>query len=481
MKVWQPLVWIAVLSAGWFAQGLLLNGRLSAGLLVYAAAGGGLLILARPKSNTLSSTSEPIQQSEPVSLSILFASIVFGITASLCAGLGVFYSPIWFWGAFVCWILFTALCVLSASGDISQSIKHLKDQPWAPPVILFVISFTLGLFKLTDVPITVHGDEGMVGVHARMVLEGRIETLFSSSWYSIPQLFFAIPAMVMAVLGDSLFSLRLTSTVLGVAVVLMAYRYCQSVWGWRAALAACLMLASNHWFLFLMHSGVQYIQAAFFGMGALIIWARVDQSHSIGWRVIAGVWLGLAMQSYQANHILPLLWIASQLWLFGWRRINSRWLAASTLVPLGFMFLTLEPLIVHDYCKISRLDFLQSRAQSIVIWNQDEVELSAPLWRSQFERGLLAPIAHLDQSAQFGGDAPMLDRVSAALFVLAVLMSLMRFYEPRRAIPLMWTLAMLITGAALLMDAPFYPRLAGVTPLLFILIAGLFHEIEEND
>ncbi len=468
------------MSAGWFAQGLLLSGRLSAGFLVYAAAGGGLFVLARPAKNEIHRLPQLSHNGISISFPVLIAAISFAAAASICAGLGVMHAPVWFWGAFICWTIFIVFCGITARDDITVSVKRLKEPPWAPPLILLMVSLTFGLFRLTEVPVTVHGDEGMVGVHARMVLEGDIETLFSSSWYSIPQLFFAIPAIVMAVFGDSLFSLRLTSTLLGAAVVLMAYQYCRSVWGWRAALAASMMLACNHWFLFLMHSGVQYIQAAFFGIGALIIWAQVDKSRSVGWCVIAGVWLGLAMQSYQANHVLPVLWIFSQLWLLCWRRISAGWLVLSTLVPLGFMLLTLGPLIVHDYCKISRLDFVQSRVQSVLIWNQDDIELSAPFWRAQFERALLAPVFYLDQSAQFGGDAPMLDRAGAALLVLACIAALLRFYEPPRAVPLLWALAILAAGAALLMDAPFYPRLAGTTPLLFILIAGLFHEIETS-
>ena len=481
MKSWAVALWIVVLAAGWLAQGLLIDGRLSAGLLVYLAAGAGLLALVRPTNNDVHAT--PSEGANAIlfdlSIPLALAAVVIGTLASAFSGLGVIYGPGWYWAAFLFWIAFLILCLAASFKHVYGALSELKQQPWAPPVILAIIALTLGLFKLTNIPATVHGDEGMVGLHARMVLEGRIETLFSSSWYSIPQFFFAVPAMVMSLCGDNLFGLRFTSTLLGVAVVLMTYQTARSYWGWRPAFAAALLLASNQWFLFLMHSGVQYIQASFFAIGALLIWNRMNQRRSAALCALAGVWLGLAMQSYQANHILPALWVASQICLFVWRRIGARWLACSTLIPVVFMVLTLGPLAAHDFCKISRLDFLSSRVQSILIWNQpDEISNPSHQWRTQFERALLAPVLYLDQSAQFGGDAPLLDRASAALFMLAVIAALLRFYDPRWGAPLLWILAILIAGAAMVMDAPFYPRLAGITPLLFLLIAGLLHEID---
>ncbi|MDP8243493.1 MAG: glycosyltransferase family 39 protein [Candidatus Hinthialibacter antarcticus] len=482
MKLWAPVLWGVVLFAAWFAQGLLLDGRLDAGLLTYLAASAGLCVLIKPpKQSELNLTRS---QERPaiiydVSTPLVCAAAALGLFSCGAAALGVMQNPAWFWAALICWIAFLGLCLLASHKILRTLFSNLYNETWAPPAALALITLTLGLFKLTDIPVTVHGDEGMVGLHARMALHGNIETIFSSSWYSIPQLFFAIPAMVMSMVGDNLFGLRFTSTLLGVAIVLMTYRAARSFGGEAAAFAAGLMLAANQWFLYLMHSGVQYIQAPFFLVGTLLLWNRVNQTRSIGLCILSGVWLGLAMQSYQASHILPLLWALSQLWLFVWRRIDARWLALSLLLPLVFLLLTLGPLLTHDLCKISRLDFLSSRAQSIFIWNQDaETSHSTQRWRNQVERALLAPVLYLDQSAQFGGDAPMLDHISAALFVLAAGVALLRFYDPRRAAPLLWTLAIMFTGAALLMDAPFYPRLAGLAPLLFILIAGLFHEIE---
>lgn len=481
MKIWTFGLWGAALFAAWFAQGQLIDGKLAAGLLTYIAAGAGLCVLIKPPKPSDLEAIDSYATSFDCDLQKIYTllAIAAGLLACLAAGLGVKHNPGWYWAAFLCWIAFLCLCLAGSRKTIRALLANLRGEAWAPPAMLALITLTLGLYQLTDIPATVHGDEGMVGLHARMLLQGKAETLFSSSWYSIPQLFFAIPAMVMSLAGDNLFGLRLTSTLLGAAIVLMTYRAMRFYFSQTIAFAACLMLAANQWFLFLMHSGVQYIQAPFFLMGTYLLWDRANQRRSIGLCVLAGLWLGLAMQSYQASHILPLLWIASQIWLFAWRRIAARWLAASVMIPCVFLLLTAGPLVTHDLCKVSRLDFLTSRAESIFIWNQEAAHpTQAQIWRKQVERALLAPVLYLDQSAQFGGDAPMLDRASAALFMLAAFAALLRFYDPRRCVPLLWTLAILLAGAGLLMDAPFYPRLAGLTPLLFILIAGLFHEIE---
>lgn len=478
---------IAAFLAGLTAQGLLLSGSLSAGLLLYAAAGAvWLAAIHRPSCLAPQRTIDsPWQPSAPFSWPVF--AIAASIALSACGFIFIAARPgseaPWgFDAAFWLWALFITTLVWAARHELGELAAWLKRIHWAPPAALSVIALVLGFYRLTEIPVTVHGDEGMVGLHARIILNGEAETLFSSSWYVIPQLFYAIPAAGMALLGDDLFGLRGAAVLLGWASVMLVYFSARHCWGTHAAIFAALMMCVNHWFLFLQRSGVHYGQAAFFLIGTFALWLWLRRKPSLPLAALAGAWMGLALQSYQANHILPLLWVVSQLYLWALRRIPLRWLAWSTALPVATAALTIAPLIVHDLAAVSRVDAFSARANSVGIWNDAnwahlEAEYNAEdnpnrVWRTQLTRAFLAPVATLDRSAQFGGLAPMLDPAAAVLFVFAALTALSRWYDPRWAIPLIWASAILSAGAALLIDNPFYPRLAGAAPLLFIMIAG---------
>ena len=78
---------------------------------------------------------------------------------------------------------------------------------------------------------------------------------------------------------------------------------------------------------------------------------------------------------------------------------------------------------------------------------------------------------------QYGFHAPLLEPVSAALFVLGGGWVLARLRERRAQMLVLWTLLPLIAGAALTIDTPFYPRISGLVPFAVLLIAIALHAL----
>ncbi|MBI1390427.1 MAG: hypothetical protein GC154_18470 [bacterium] len=423
----------------------------------------------------------------PASAIAAGALLCAALSAAACGWAAAYSSRAGYWAAFIFWILFFVLTALASRRWLASLLIRAREANWLPLAGLIVLSLGTSLYRLSAIPYSVHGDEGMVGLAARRLLHGGAETFFSSSWYFLPQFFFSIPAMSMALFGDSLFGLRLSAAVTGALSVVPVYLLARRWWSEWPALAACVLMVSNPWFQFLSRFGGQYVQAAFFTVWLLWLWEENRERPSMAARAWAGAWMGLAMQSYQACHLLPLLWIASALGLAAARR-NAYELAANVLIPLVFMIACLGPLMAHDWMKNGKMEFLFSRADSVSLfsqsgWNRMKDEYgaergAAAILMNQAERAWLAPLAFLDRSGQYGARTPMLGWLAGVPFVLGAAAALTRGRGARGLAAFLWLAAILTAGGALTIDDPFYPRLAGGAGLLFLTIAGGFAALE---
>jgi len=488
----QWILWPGVLGLGAAAQYFILRHQILTGLLLYLL-GGALLSfgcrrerLPQPGDRGAINPSDSVQKKALLQLIL----VLLGLAA---AGMAM----AWVWSgsrpdsahprhltyALFSWLVFLFFGFFAFGLRLWNDIRLETRWSLAPLLALMGLSLTLGLFRLTAVPFTVHGDEGMVGLHARQILEGKIDTFFSTSWYAIPQFFFAVPAGGLYLLGDNLLGLRASAVCVGTLSVIPFYFLVRGWWGPKSALFATLALITNHWFIHLLHCGVNYVQVSFFTTTLLAVWAYAHHHQSLSACVGAGLVMGLGLMSYQANHLLPFLWIVSQAWACLLHRPPARWLVASTGVPLGVAALVLAPLLVHDYTRTGQTGMFQNRAQGVVAWTPDNLRHldlvyhadgdTSWIFRRQMERAFLSPILYSDTSMQYNGQAPFLDPVMAVLFMLGAVTAAFRFYDIRWSLPAGWIVGILLAGGVLTVDAPFFPRLAGAAALLFLPVAGV--------
>ncbi|MFB3786865.1 MAG: ArnT family glycosyltransferase [bacterium] len=488
----QWIYWPAILGLGATAQFFIVRHQLLPGLLLYLMGGAWLAFRSFPAPASFPGSGDsPATAMPPRWRTLLEWSLL--ILALAAAGLAIGWvrsgarplppHPEHLAYALYSWLAFLVFSLLWFGLTLWDDLRHETRRSLAPLLILLGISLTLGLFRLTTAPFTVHGDEGMVGLHARLILEGKIDSFFSTSWYSIPQFFFAIPAGGLYLFGDNLFGLRMSTVILGTLSVIPFYLLVRGWWGEKTAVFATLALITNHWFIHLLHCGVNYVQVSFFTITLLTLWAYAHHRRSRTACVGAGIVMGLGLMSYQANHLLPILWTASQIWIALLRRPPLRWTLASTGVPLAIAALVLAPLLVHDYTRAGRTEMFQTRAQGVVAWTPDNLRHLDSVYhaggdiswifRRQMERAFLSPILYADTSMQYNGQAPFLNPVLSVLFMLGVTAAAFRFYDIRGSVPVGWIVGILLAGGVLTVDAPFFPRLAGAAPLLFLPMAGV--------
>ena len=231
-------------------------------------------------------------------------------------------------------------------------------------------------------------------------------------------------------------------------------------------------------------------KTAFFAITLLCLWHFANRNRSIGLCILAGITMGFGLISYQANHLLPVLWIASQLWIWLLRQIGWKWALPSIIVPLIIAIALIAPWYTIQIAKNDNAvnnAMFTNRAGGVFILSeanrhhlnfsyQTKGDFSKAL-RIQFERAYLSPIYYPDTSMQYSGTKPFLDPVLSVFFMLALIIGSIYFFDARWSVPIFWILAILTAGGALTVDAPFYPRLAGLTALFFVLIAAFFSSV----
>lgn len=485
--------WIILFLIGLYAQSLILAQSILLGLLVYLIVGSAaVLLFYSQKPLPCAPSGETPEDSRSLRFTpirwLLWLLAAAAIIASLVfinkASLENPESPVFYSYALQGWLAFLALIAVGAAVSSWRDLRAYPKRSLISLAFLLLFSLAIGLFRLTEAPPTVHGDEGMVGLFARKILHGDIATFFSTSWYSIPQFFFFLPSCGLYWFGDDLWGLRMSTVILGTLSVIPFYLLASCWWGTRAAFYAGILLIANHWFVHLMHCGVNYVQVAFFTITLLALWTYANARRSPELLLASGAVMGVSLLSYQANHLLPILWIVSQSYLFILRKIPLRWFLASVIAPIVIAVLTISPLLVNDVNREGRTEMFSARSGGVVIWtpmNRQHVngvyrangDFSVVL-REQGKRALLAPVLYTDSSMQYHGEWPFLERIGAVLFMMSVAVAAYRFFEPRWLTPAIWISAILLAGGALTVDAPFYPRLAGISTLLFLPIAGLF-------
>jgi len=502
--------WILIFGIGLFAQFCIAKEMFAFGLFLYMGCGAAVFYRYVYRFAGSLVIPEDLDSTESIktdaNLWLILAGLLAALTSMMLAGgasiaskflanlgIPIPIASTYPAAALLAWIMFLACMGIAPYKRFISGLRTFSWKKLLPLGCLLLLALLLGVYRLTSIPPTVHGDEGMVGIHARQILEGHLTTFFSLSWYEIPQFFFLLPAASMAVFGDSLFGLRMGSVLQGMVSVIPFYLLAQAWWGKKAAIFSSLLLVGNHWFLFLMHSGVNYVQGMLFANTLLCLWYFSNAKRSIALSVFAGIIIGFGLLSYQANHILPLLWISSQCGLWLLRYIDGKWFCLSILIPFGIAGLLVAPWVTtafdqtHDqviYTESASLPMFSSRATSVVIWSdQGRQHLDSVyhtngdfdiILREQLRRAFLAPIHYTDHSMQYLGDLPLLDHVSAVFFMLAVWIGCFLFFDFRWGVLLLWSCAILLIGGAFTLDAPFYPRLVGSTGILFLLIGGVF-------
>lgn len=187
-----------------------------------------------------------------------------------------------------------------------------------------MIAATLRLTDLPQIPVGVHYDEAANGTLAAEIgLKGE-RPVFITSYTGKEVLFFYLAGGLMRLLGESLFTLRLTAALLGIVTVAAVYWLGLELFrDRRIALVAAALLAISFWHLLFSHLGFRAVSQPLLQTltaAALLRGLRLGQRK---WLLLSGIFLGLTAYTYLAARLFPVLLLLGSLPLLlgaGWRR-----------------------------------------------------------------------------------------------------------------------------------------------------------------
>ena len=313
---------------------------------------------------------------------------------------------------------------------------------------------------------------------------GHGQELFDTGWYECPRLGFFLTSIPMRFFGPTIFALRLSSAVLGVVSLLAAYLLVRRLFGVRPAVLLLLLTAPFHWHLHFSRAGFHYMQAGALTVVALWLFVTATDRRSPLLFGCAGVAAGIAVQTYYAAWLLPLIviaWSAAR-WLSD---RNEGSVALRGLAVAGVLFfVTTAPLLAHyatsPHTATSRSEevFLLSEANHHHVSQVNDTENSVKILLLQADRLVRFFFGKTgDLSVQYGLQGRFFDPFMLPLVIAGMLYSLFLLRTAGGQLLWLWVGGTVIAGGLLTIDAPFTPRLITVTPILLLFPALLIDRV----
>jgi hypothetical protein len=359
-------------------------------------------------------------------------------------------------------------------------------QNWLVLALILGVAFWLRFYKLATIPADLHGDMASYGLVARDFLLGVEKNIFGiSSFADIPSMAFMPATLTMAIFGDNIFGLSMSSVIGGVisifAMYLLVWRLFNSH---RLAVLTIALVTINVAYIHFSRIAA-YMDPWTFGIFALFFLIDGLKARRIASLGFSGVFLGFSLQMYYSSRVLIFIIAFFLLYAFFFQR---RWITENKrgLLLMGAgMLLAMGPALVFD---LTHWGNVISRSQEVYIFSPGPIDHLLNKYNTnskfvvlltQIKQTLLIFNQTTDTSGQFGFPFPMFSSLVSPLFVLGFGFAIKRWKDAGMAFVIVWLGLMAVLGSILTTDAPFWPRLVGIVPIAAVLIALSLDQIIE--
>jgi len=387
--------------------------------------------------------------------------------------------------------LFTliAIAVWETSGGRPAFGRPSPDQPrWrrAELIALTIILLGAALLRVVAIeqyPIALHNDEMSCLIEARGFLESNTP-LFSLGWFSCPNLGFFLTSLPMRILGPTLLALRLSSVFLGLISLFAAYLLARRLFGVRPAVLLLLLTTPFHWHLHFSRTGFHYMQAGSLTVVAVLLFAIAIDRRSPVIFGCAGVATGIACQTYYAAWLTPLIlgaWAVARLLS---DREEGKIAVKGFVVTMVLIIVTLAPLLAYYVenphsatSRPSQVFLLSDHNREHVTRSNGTSDPANLLALNAVKLGRLFFGRVGDSSNQYGLEGRFIDPFLLPLFLAGLAYALTLVRKPGGQLLWIWFLGTVTAGGLLTIDAPFTPRLIGITPIILLFPALLIDRV----
>ena len=304
-------------------------------------------------------------------------------------------------------------------------------------LILLGAAFLRG-YKVEEAPYGVWFDEAESGLEAIEILRGVPFSPVGRYSTANGSLFFYLTALVFKVFGVNLLVLRLTAVGVGLLSVVVFYFLLDVMFDRRTALVGAALFGVSSWHVNFSRFAMGYnIMALLLGIATLYFLFRGARSARRIDFALAGLMLGLGAYSYAAFRLFPLVigtYFLLGLWL-NWDRLRSQW--NGILVFLLIAFLVSLPLLA--YAVHHPEQFLHRVNQTSLFTGKPTLDSKIRALDGNVRKHALMFNVVGDPNPRHGiPGTPVLDRITAALFVLGIVYCAYRWRSPAYFVLIIW-------------------------------------------
>ena len=316
--------------------------------------------------------------------------------------------------------------------------------PWLILGVILVVAAGARLYNLNDVPAGLWFDEADNLSHAQRYAQepGRIPVYEPST--NLPTLFLLPIAALIDVAGVSVTTGRLVAVAFGLLGIVATFLLARRIFGASAGLIAAFLVACMRWDIIWSRIGMHGITGVLFA--ALCGWLtlRALETRRYSDFALAGVSLGLGMWFYASFRLFPLVLGFMLIHHLVVSRPKLRRFALCVLLMILTSLFVAAPLV--QYAADNREEFF-SRQENTSLFNITPREE----WAAQINESLIEHILMFNRKGDPNPrhnlpDAPMLDFITGALFVVGFFFALTRWRNTGIFILPLWALLMTLPG-----------------------------------
>ncbi|MFQ6001692.1 MAG: ArnT family glycosyltransferase [Anaerolineae bacterium] len=341
--------------------------------------------------------------------------------------------------------------------------------------LAILIATFFRLYELHHTPPGLHYDEAFDGLEAKHLLRGDGLPIFFEGNFGEEPLSIYLVAGAFALLGETIFNIRLVSALVGIITVPALYLLAKELFRpeedslAHLPLLSAFSLAILYWHIHFSRVGIEPILLPLFAvLSSYFLWRGFHTSRFSSF-ALSGIFLGGSLYTYRAARLLPLLFIL----LCAYRAVMERgflrrqsWgvtilfsVAFLIFAPLGYYFLT-HPQIFLD------------REMGLGIFTSG-IGNETPLTTLGGNLGKSLALFSLrgDENPRSNlPGRPALDPFLSLAFIVGCGVSIVRGKRPQYAFLLLW-LGVMLLPTTLSEYAPHFRRAIGVTPAVALLVA----------
>jgi 4-amino-4-deoxy-L-arabinose transferase-like glycosyltransferase len=322
-------------------------------------------------------------------------------------------------------------------------LQRLYRKEWLVVTGIGALALLLRLVALGQVPPGVRYDELVNVKMAGHIYAGEWPIYFQEAWGHEP-LYHYVHALGMRLFGRTILGVRITSVLFGTLGVLSTYLVFRHLFGRGAATLAALLLATSFWSLMYSRIGLRHISLPpWIGLGAYCFWRGLEAPREArrqvaGWFALAGVVLGASLYTYFASRVVPLIFVATALYLLAFHCDMVRGRAWGVATALALPLLLVTPMAAY----LIRHPELEQRLGQVSGGLLGAAQAGDPVrafWTVLRTFGMFSLHGDPEWLYNIAG-RPVLDASASFAFAVGLGTTLWHWRDPRRAFLLLWLL-----------------------------------------